>query len=107
LAKQEWQKRVGWVSSLRPTAIIPSSVSSRFWSLLGYSAAGGALVAAEQQQQQQAPAQAEALAVTPPVGSAYGSGSQEAADAKRKAKKAKLTYYEGISNFLCVIVLVC
>lgn len=92
LAKQEWQKRVGWVSSLRPTAIIPSSVSSRFWSLLGYSAAGGALVAAEQQQQ--APAQAEALAVTPPVGSAYGSGSQEVADAKRKAKKAKLTYYE-------------
>lgn len=93
LAKQEWQKRVGWVSSLRPAAIIPSSISSRFWSLLGYSAAGGALVAAEQQHQ--APAQAEALAVAPPVGSAYGSASQEVVAAKRKAKKAKLSYYEG------------
>lgn len=93
LAKQEWQKRVGWVSSLRPAAIIPSSVSSRFWSLLGYSAAGGALVVAEQQQQ--APAQAEALAVETPVGSAYGSGSQDVVSAKRKAKTAKNAYYEG------------
>lgn len=93
LAKQEWQKRVGWVSSLRPAAIIPSSVSSRFWSLLGYSAAGGALVAAEQQHQ--APAQAQALALVPPVGSAYGSGSEDVVAAKKNAKKAKNTYYEG------------
>ncbi|KAG0559386.1 hypothetical protein M758_10G098400 [Ceratodon purpureus] len=95
LAKQEWQKRVGWVSSLRPAAIIPSSVSSRFWSLLGYSAAGGALVAAEQQHQ--APAQAEALAVATPVGSVHGSGSQEAVSAKRDAKRAKLSYYEELA----------
>lgn len=54
---------------------MPSSISSRFWSLQGYSAAGGAFVAAEQEQQ--LPAQAEALPLAPPVGSAYGSGSED------------------------------
>lgn len=90
LAKQEWQKRVGWVSSLRPAAIIPSSVSSRFWSLLGYSAAGGALVAVEQP-----PAQAEALVLASPVGSAYRSEPEDVVAAKKKAKKVKNSYYEG------------
>jgi hypothetical protein len=89
LAKQEWQKRV---SSALPVAVSPSSVSSRFWALLGYSAAGGALVATEQQHQ---PAQAQALVLTP------GSGYQElVAPAKKEAKKSKAAYYEGMLIFL-------
>lgn len=91
LAKQEWQKRVGWLASLKPSSMLPNSVSSQFWSLLGYSAAGGSLMYAEQQ-----PVQAEALAVVPPVGSAYGSGPMEVVEAKRKAKSAKAAYYEGM-----------
>ena len=96
LAKQEWQKRV---SSALPVAVSPSFVSSRFWALLGYSAAGGALVATEQQHQ---PPQAQALVLTPPpVGSASGSGYQElVAPAKKEAKKSKAAYYEGMLMFL-------
>lgn len=95
LAKQEWQKRVGWLSSFQPAAIIPSSVSSRFWSLLGYSGAGSALIAADLQQQQQSPAQAEALALAPPAGSAYGSGQIE--DAVAAKKRAKKSSYEDLA----------
>ena len=79
MAKQEWQKRVGWVSSFQP-----SSISSRFWSWLGYSAAGGTLVAVGQPHQ--SPVLAEALVVAPSV---------EVVAAQRKAKQAKNTYYEG------------
>ncbi|KAG0610808.1 hypothetical protein M758_7G093000 [Ceratodon purpureus] len=95
LAKQEWQKRVGWVkSSIRPVTIFPSSVSSRFWSWLGYSAAGGVVVVTEQQHQ---PAQAEALVLTTPGESAHGSGSQGVVGAKEEAKKSKAAYYEKLA----------
>lgn len=97
LAKQEWQKSVAWVSSLRPTSVIPTSVSSRFWSVLGYSAAGGSYVYAEHHQQPAA--QAEALVLGPrpaAVGAVYKPEVEDALSAKKRARKAKAAYYEGM-----------
>ena len=101
LAKQEWQKRVGWASSARPAAIFPLSVSSRLRSLLGYSAAGSALVVAEQQQQP--PAQTQALVFTSPNGPGY----QEVVAAKKDAKKSKAAYYEGKMETFIILTVSC
>jgi hypothetical protein len=93
MAKQEWQKSVRWMSSLRPTSIFPISISSRVWSLFGYSTAGASALALTQQQQ---PAEAEALvALGPqPVPSYAPATTEELPLHKPKSKKA--AYYEGM-----------
>lgn len=90
MAKQEWQKSVRWMSSLRPTSIFPSSISSRVWSLFGYSTAGASALALTQQQ----PAEAEALvALGPQPVPLYAPATTEELPL-RKPKSKKAAYYE-------------
>jgi hypothetical protein len=91
MAKQEWQKSARWMSSLRPTSIFPISISSRVWSMFGYSTAGASALALTQQQQ---PAEAEALvALGPQPVPLYAPATTEELPL-RKPKSKKAAYYE-------------
>lgn len=94
LAKHERQKRVEWISSIRVLAKFPLSISSRFWSLLGYSTRRGTLEIVEQEQHP--PVHGEALVLIPLEGSTYGSKYEEGRVAvKEGAKRSQAAYYEG------------